>query len=317
MTAILGSRPRSAHQDEIGVHSLDRFVLEVPDLAKAEQFYADFGLDIETDGPSLSLRTFGGDHEWGEVIEGRRKRLHHISFGCYTDDLERLRERATKGGVELLPPPPGFESNGFWMRDPSGLLIEIKVAPKTSLDHKMHGVWSSSPEGVAGAPIRAAAPIVGPKRFSHMLAFTTNIDRAIDFYSTYLGLRLSDRSDNVAFMHAIHGSDHHILAFAHSTAPGMHHCSWDMGGIEQIGLGAMQMASKGHTQGWGFGRHVLGSNYFHYVRDPWGSYAEYSCDIDYIPATQDWKAGRHAEENSFYLWGPNPPEDFAFNYEAA
>jgi len=50
----------------------------------------------------------------------------------------------------------------------------------------------------------------------------------------------------------------------------------------------MQMANNGYEAGWGLGRHVLGSNYFHYVRDPWGSYSEYSCDMDYIPAAQPW-----------------------------
>ena len=34
----------------------------------------------------------------------------------------------------------------------------------------------------------------------------------------------------------------------------------------------------------GVGRHVLGSNYFYYVQDPWGSFAEYSYDIDFVPA---------------------------------
>jgi hypothetical protein len=42
-----------------------------------------------------------------------------------------------------------------------------------------------------------------------------------------------------------------------------------------------------------FGRHVLESNHFHDVRNPWGGFAEYSCDIDYIPASQRWPAGMH------------------------
>ena len=161
----------------------------------------------------------------------------------------------------------------------------------------------------------------------------------------------------LAFLHAIHGSDHHILAFAQSSAAGIHHCSWDTQSIDDIGLGAMHMADKGFTKGWGLGRHVLGSNYFHYIQDPWGSFAEYSCDIDYIPATQPWEAqgrserhrdlddpdvahepvlqgvrellvgrsahgrqrpeaGHHRPEDSFYLWGPEPPEDFTTNREA-
>jgi hypothetical protein len=58
-----------------------------------------------------------------------------------------------------------------------------------------------------------------------------------------------------------------------------------------------------------------GSNYFHYVRDPRGSCCEYSSDVDYIPADHDWKSGDHPPEDSFYVWGPTPPADFAFNHE--
>jgi catechol 2,3-dioxygenase-like lactoylglutathione lyase family enzyme len=78
---------------------------------------------------------------------------------------------------------------------------------------------------------------------------------------------------------------------------------------------ALHMADKGFTYGWGLGRHVLGSNYFHYVRDPWGSYAEYSCDIDYIPFDKDWRDGDHPPEDSLYMWGPVVPPDFATNFE--
>jgi hypothetical protein len=119
----------------------------------------------------------------------------------------------------------------------------------------------------------------------------------------------------VAFMHGIHGSDHHLLALVKSTAPGFHHCSWDVSSLNDIGLGAMRMADKGYTKGWGLGRHVLGSNYFHYVRDPWGSFSEYSCDIDYIPKEDRWAAADHKPEDSFYLWGPEVPREFTINYE--
>jgi catechol 2,3-dioxygenase len=316
MTAIRGYIPATSDQSAIGVHSLDRFVLTVPDLGPAQRFYSEFGLELAAQTNGFALRTAGEEHGWGLVIEGNRKRLHHLSFGCYPDDLPYLRERAEATGAEFVDPPAGFESNGFWLRDPAGVLVEIKVAPKSSPDHKTCGNWSSSPEGVAGAPLRQHAPIVKPRRLSHVLIFTTDIDKAIAFYSDNLGLRLSDRSELVAFMHAIHGSDHHILAFAQSSAPGMHHCSWDMGGIDDIGVGAMHMAGKGYIKGWGLGRHVLGSNYFHYVQDPWGSFAEYSCDIDYIAAAKPWEAKYHQPEDSFYLWGPQPPADFIVNHEA-
>jgi catechol 2,3-dioxygenase-like lactoylglutathione lyase family enzyme len=71
----------------------------------------------------------------------------------------------------------------------------------------------------------------------------------------------------------------------------------------------------GHSQRWGVARHVIGSNYFFYVRDPWGSYSEYSADIDYIPADVNWPSGDHPPEDAIYLWGPKMPEDFIVNYE--
>jgi hypothetical protein len=77
------------------------------------------------------------------------------------------------------------------------------------------------------------------------------------------------------------------------------------------------MARNGFDRGWGLGRHVLGANYFYYVRDPWGSYSEYSADIDYIPADCEWPAADHAPEDSMFLWGPNPSEDFIQNFEPA
>ena len=318
MTAIRGYVPPTDDKDAFGVHSLDEFVLAVPDLAPAQKFYGSFGLDVQEKGRSVALKTFGHEHTWGSVVEGgKTKKLHHLSFGCYPDDIGRLKARIEGNGVKLLDPPPGFESNGFWFRDHAGVLVEIKVAPKSSPDHKAEWNWTSVAGGVAAAPLRSKAGIVRPRRLSHCLLFTPDIDKAIDFYSRNLGLRLSDRSANiVAFMHGIYGSDHHLIAFALSDAPGLHHCSWDVGNVNDIGLGAMLMADKGYTKGWGLGRHVLGSNFFHYVQDPWGSFSEYSADIDYIPKEKQWEAGDHNPEDSFYLWGPNVPDDFVTNYEA-
>ena len=161
--------------------------------------------------------------------------------------------------------------------------------------------------GIQNAPNRSKAHRVAPRRLAHVLLFVTDISRAIKFYRDVLGLRLSDRSgDLVAFMHGVHGSDHHMIAFVKSDGPGLHHLSWDVGSINDIGVGASHMAEKGFAYGWGLGRHVLGSNYFHYVRDPWGSYAEYSCDIDYIPVTQDWKDGDHPPEELLLHVGSEP-----------
>jgi len=180
MTAIRGYIPPTSERSALGVHSLDRFVLAVPDLAPAQRFYRDFGLDVRAAGNGLALRTAGDDdHVWGTVVEGKRKRLHHLSFGCYADDLPYLRERVEANGAELVDPPAGFDSNGFWLRDPAGLLVEVKVAPKSSPAHKTAGTWSSSPEGLAGSPLRQNAPIVRPRRRTYWCSRPISTRRSI------------------------------------------------------------------------------------------------------------------------------------------
>jgi catechol 2,3-dioxygenase-like lactoylglutathione lyase family enzyme len=159
---------------------------------------------------------------------------------------------------------------------------------------------------------------VHPLYLSHILMFTADVLATTDFYQRVLGLKISDKSAHViAFMHTPHGSDHHLIALALSGGPGLHHSSWCVPSIDAVGHGMKQMAQAGFARGWGVGRHVLGSNYFRYVRDPWGSYAEYSYDIDFVAAGAEWPAADHPGEDSLYVWGPDLPEDFILNYEIA
>ncbi|WP_134726000.1 VOC family protein [Paracoccus luteus] len=320
MTAITGKVGVTKRPGELGIHSMDTFNMMVPDLKVAEDFYRSFGLDVREEGQGLGIYTFGSSHRWASLAEGPRKKLNHLSFAVFEEDFEPIRKRIERNGVRIMDAPRGYcyDSNGFWFQDPFGMNIEIKIAEKSSPNEKMDFTTQSCPPGQMGSVSRTKALKVQPRRLAHILAFTPSVPESIEFYSRNLGLRLSDRQgDGICFMHGIHGSDHHLIAFAKSSAPGLHHCSWDVGGVNEIGLGASQMADKGYQKGWGLGRHVLGSNYFHYVKDPWGSYSEYSADIDYIPADQDWNAGDYPPEDGIYLWGPEIPQDFVFNYEAA
>ena len=317
MTEIKGHINPTRRPGELGVHSLDQFHFVVPDLKPAEHFYSEFGLDVSALGNGLSIATRGNAHVWGTIGEGPRKKHQYISFGAFEDDIERFAKRLQDMRITRIDPPPGLDSNGLWLRDHDGNLVEIAVKPKTSPNEKSKFSAISTGPGERGAPFRSTMKRTYPRRLAHILMFTRDVPKAIDFYTRVLGLRLSDHSgDNIAFLHEIHGSDHHMIAFARSNAPGHHHFSWDVGSVDEIGGGAMHMLGKGYDKGWGLGRHVLGSNLFHYVRDPWGSYSEYSADIDYVPADCDWNAGDHPPEDSFYAWGPNVPDDFVHNYEA-
>ena len=285
MTAIQGFIQPNRRPGELGIHSADHFHFVVPDPAVAQNFYGEFGLDIGRSGNLLTVKTFGHPHVWGSIGEGPRKKLGYISFAAFEDDLEKFSERLQTMGIKRLDPPRGVDSNGLWFHDHDGNLVEIKVAAKSSPDEKTSFGFDPTKPGERGAPFRSAIPRTRPRRLAHILLFTRDVRKAIEFYTRVLGMRLSDHSgDNIAFLHGIHGSDHHMIAFARSNAPGHHHFSWDVGSVDEIGAGAMHMLGKGFTKGWGLGRHVLGSNYFHYIQDPWGSFSEYSADIDYVPA---------------------------------
>ncbi|WP_309089547.1 VOC family protein [Phenylobacterium sp.] len=299
------------------VHSLDHFALSVPDLGLARQFYESFGLDVRVADRGLELRTFGGEHVWARIAEAPRKKLEYICFGAFAPDLPVIAARLRELDTPQLPPPDGEPDGALWFRDPAGILLQVRTAPKSSPDEKRPAVPPPPFNHERASPYRDARPDVRPIGLSHALFFQPDMRRAIEFYTAVLGLKLSDDAGPVAFLHGVHGSEHHLIAFAHNEAgPGYHHSAWAVRSIEEVGLGAAQMEDAGYARGWGLGRHVLGSNYFHYVRDPWGSYAEYSFDIDYIPRGYDWVGGHPDPENSFYLWGPNPPEDFTRNYEA-
>lgn len=321
MTAINGRIGITKRPGELGVHSFGHFNMAVPSLSAAETFYTAFGLDVREEGDGLGLYTFDNPHRWFSLTENQQKRLQALSFAVFEEDFDPMKRRLEEQGLQLRDAPPGIESNGIWFNDPNGFLIEVKVAEKTSPQVKagFGNLDGSVPANIAASWPRAKKPEVRPLRFAHMLLFVPDVMASVQFYARALGLRLSDHTGNIiAFMHGIHGSDHHMIAFVTSggRAPGLHHISWDMGSVNGIGLAAMQMRDRGFAEGWGLGRHVIGSNYFHYMKDPWGSWSEYSADIDYVSLDCDWPAADHPEEDGIYVWGPDLPKDFLHNYEA-
>lgn len=297
----------------VGVHSLNHFTLAVPDLDQAAEFYSSFGLAVEQSGARLFLRASGSDHIWADIVQADRKRLEAVRFGIYQDDVAHFRKQLAPVSIAA---PHRASDEAIWTMTPDGLAIELMVSAKTSPNQKAEFNLPPRFSDLRGTGPRSEASIVRPKRLAHLALFTSSVSNSISFFSTYLGLRLSDRSgDDVAFMHGPHGSEHHMIALAKSDGFGLHHCSWEVGSIADVGLGAMQMEKAGYPDGWGLGRHVLGSNYFYYARDPWGSYSEYSADMDYIPVNSGWVSSDTAPEDSFYQWGPPPPDDFGVNYE--
>lgn len=298
------------------IHSIDHFALNVPSLDQAEHFFGNFGLQVERDGDEVQLRA-ADNHRWGRLLASDHKSLAYLSLACFEGDLPAIEAQARAAGADFDRSSPHKNAEGIWFHDPDGNLVQVKEGPRTMPTGKAPFHVPVADASQRGAHARSEGKTVRPRRLSHVLLFTPDVLRAVQFYGNAVGLRLSDKSlDIIAFTHAPHGCDHHLLAFAKSSAKGWHHCSWDVASLDDVGRGASQMNDVGYKHGWGTGRHVLGSNYFHYVQDPWGSFSEYSADIDYVSADKPWAAGDYPPEDSMYLWGPDVPSDFIFNTEA-
>ncbi len=306
-----------ANTDLLAVHSVDEFVLGVPDLAKARHFYESFGLDVRDEDGTLALYTHGHPHRWARLLQrAGNKRLLWLSLGIHAADGPRFEQQLAERGIARIEPPEAADADGLWIEGPDGLPLQLRAAEKCSPSEPAPREFTAECRNAGRAPNRSQIQSVRPLYLSHILLFSADVDAARGFYEGVLGLRLSDKSGSViAFMHSPHGSDHHLIALAKSGGAGLHHSSWCVPSMDAVGLGTQQMAMAGYDQGWGVGRHVLGSNYFRYVRDPWGSYAEYSFDIDFVAVGNEWPAADHPGEDSLYVWGPSLPEDFIVNHE--
>ncbi len=115
------------------------------------------------------------------------------------------------------------------------------------------GVERNLDAGSGGRILRVTEPIAG---FATVAFFTEGLGFVI---SDYIG-------DKGAFMRC--SADHHnVLALA-APVNFLHHTSWQVNDVDDIGRGAANMlASHSERHVWGLGRHHAGSNFFWYLKD--------------------------------------------------
>lgn len=300
--------------------------LEVPDLDEGVRFYTDAGLEAASDGEVARLRCPGQDRDSIVLIGGApKKRLHHVALRA--DGLDVMAGRVEAAGGEVVSAPQGFESNGLWVRDPHGLLIHLSERPADPELEAPPAFEINGPGRVvrkrrsAVLPGSAYAP-TKPLRLGHILLFSPDVPRSVAFVTEALGMGLADRAqDVIAFCCARKDSDHHVLAFAKSPGVGFHHASFQVSDPDEVGRAGRALtartAKSAMNGDWGFGRHTIGSNFFHYIQDPWGSWFEYYSDMDHIDDYALWTPSNYDMADSLANWGPEVPHDFVHNYELA
>ena len=305
------------------VQSLQHLALSVPDLKAGADFYTTFGMNMREGNDLLAFRCDNRDHDEIVLLEsGKPRKFHHISFATDSEGLETIKAKLKALDIEQLDPPYKDAGDGIWFRDPEGNLVNVHAAPAGPLPPEAAPVINT-PGVMNRLNARGCPPFdmnPRPRRLGHMILFTPDVASQTKFYTEVVGMKLSDRivGDFASFLRCAGDSDHHVLALLHSNAPGFHHASFEMGSIDETEIAAKRILDKGYKHVWGPGRHGVGSNYFHYFRDPWNGMAEYFFDIDYITADCEWEVEDWTKQNGMFLWsasGP-PPANFGTNYEA-
>lgn len=303
------------------LHSLHHVCLAVPDLEVGRRFYTTMGLQARTLADGLAFQCAGRMQDQVRLVEGPKKRIAYVSFGTSPAGLAQIAERLAANGIARIDAPVRDNTDGLWFRDIDGDVVNVRAAepaPQTRAPVALNNAGDFRRLGRRGAPNRDIEAT--PLRLGHLLKFTTNVQRTIDFYTGTLGMKLSDRiGELAAFLRFGGDSDHHTLAIAASSAPGLHHMSFELGNLDRIQMLAARMIEAGYRDAWGVGRHIYGSNYFHYIHDPWGSLVEFFWDIDFIPGDAHWEVeNAEAGPDALYQWATMPPpETFLHNTELA
>jgi catechol 2,3-dioxygenase-like lactoylglutathione lyase family enzyme len=294
--------------------------LEVPDLAAGTAFYTAAGLNAVTVGPVARLRCQGRSRDAIVLLGGaKRKRLHHVTLRA--DDLERIALRVPEFGGRLVSAPNEADAEGLWVEDPHGMLIHLVDAPPDAPLAEAPAYSINGPGRIvrnrrSAVLPRASYPSVQPLKLGHVLLFSPDVPSSVRFVVEALGMGLADHAqDIIAFCCTRQNSDHHVVAFAKSPGIGFHHASFQVGDPDEVGRGGRDLASVAGRGDWGFGRHTIGSNFFHYIQDPWGSWFEYYSDLDFIDDYALWTPTNYEMVDSLASWGPAVPDDFVHNYE--
>jgi catechol 2,3-dioxygenase-like lactoylglutathione lyase family enzyme len=288
------------------LHQLTSLIIGVPNQEQVSAYYSQFGLTPLGDG---SFATTDGGQQL-RIAAAPTRRLIDLTVGAdNSEDLDRIA-----AGLAALGLPAARDGDVLRTREPvAGFRATITVTAR--LDQPAAGATPyNGPGRVERAGGRAPGVLrtgpVRPRKLGHVVIGSVDYQATHRFFTEGLGFKTSDYiKDNGAFMRC--STDHHnVLALA-APVNFLHHTSWQVDDIDEVGRGAAAML-EGHPERhvWGLGRHHAGSNFFWYLKDPAGTFSEYYSDMDCIIDDQLWTPETLEGAKGLFNWGPPPPPSF-------
>ncbi len=284
-------------QENLGADTLKGIVMRAPGVAATKQFYIEnWGLAVaaEQDG-TLYFRGTGSEPFIYGLREDPTFGIDYIHFGMANRErLLALSEKLTARGVPIVEPLGPLAAPGgglsFVARDPDNrhLRFTTDAAPNTDAEDRT----------------------AQPRKASHVVLNTPDMERAQAFYVDNLAFRTSDYSANqMVFLRC--NTDHHAIALNRSPYASVNHVAFEMPSIDSFMRGIGRMRVKGQSPAWGPGRHGPGNNPFAYFVSPSGFVIEFTSEVQQIDeATHEARIWSRDDPSAMDQWmtaGPPTP----------
>jgi len=291
----------------MSLHRLASLTIGVPEPVPVRAFYRDFGL-VETAPGRLESADGGAQLR---IEASPRRGLLALSVGVDDgDDLGRAAAGLQRLGVPVQLRPRALEA----VEPATGVRVRLELQPR--LTQKPPPLIPLNAPGRtlredARSPAVLGSPSALPRRLSHVVLGSPDSAASRRFFVEAIGFRVSDEVPAMGASFLRCSTDHHNLLVQSGPAPFLHHTAWEMDDVDAVGRAAARMiAADASRHVWGLGRHGIGSNFFWYLRDPAGNFAEYTCDLDVIADDEAWKAAASGSAHPLAAWGPPVPRSF-------
>jgi len=253
--------------DTVRVGALRGIVMRAPGITATRGFYEEnWGLTFaaEEDG-TVYLRGTGEEPFVYGLKDAPVYGIEYVHFAMPDRAAtDALYAHLVAQGAEVLGAPAPFDDfaggYGFEVLDPDARRLRFRAEANRA---EPRNDWAR------------------PRKVSHVVLNTPDMDGVQDWYCAMLGFRVSDYSaDQMVFLRC--ATDHHSIALVRAHYPSVNHVAFELPTINEFMRSIGRMKQKGIVPTWGPGRHGPGDNPFAYYVSPSGFVIEFTSELQQI-----------------------------------
>ncbi len=278
------------------VSRLRGVALCAPKMSETKDFYTEvWGLTpVAEEAGTVYFRGTAPEHHILSIHDADHRGIQYINLAAQDRAaMQALFDKVKDTGVKIAAAPRDLDTPGggvgFDIVDPDNRLLRVAA------EVEQHHEFADRPDA--------------PRKITHCVLNTPQLETALDFYQSTLGFQISDWSENqMVFIRC--NVDHHSIAFNRADHASLNHIAFEMPSIDAQMKGIGRMKRHGRDVGWGVGRHGPGNNTFSYFTDPSDFVIEYTAEVERIdPATHEPRVWKRTPElmDRWGTAGPPPP----------